>query len=101
MLPVCDLDQQYLLPPSLQNWLPENHWARFIAELLTRLIPYGCAMVVASLRRVEKAEPEDVARRYLAANQRPYLDDTLAHFRRSPLEALACLFVQALRLCRW
>ena len=124
---VCDLDQQYLLPPSLQDWLPENHLARFIAEvtnelnlsgiyaeyerkdgrglaayhplLLTRLLLYGYAMGVTSSRRLEKATHEDVAFRYLAANQHPD-HDTLAHFRRTHLEALAGLFVQALRLCQ-
>ena len=33
----CDLDQPFLLPPSLQDWLPENHLARFIAELMNVL----------------------------------------------------------------
>jgi len=124
---VCDLDQPYLLPPSLQDWLPENHLARFIAEvsnelnlsviyaeydrkdgrglaayhplLLTRLLLYGYAVGVTSSRRIEKATHEDVAFRYLAANQHPD-HDTLAHFRRTHLEALAGLFVQALRLCQ-
>jgi hypothetical protein len=36
-LRVCDLDQQYLLPPSLQDWLPENHLARFVAEVTNEL----------------------------------------------------------------
>jgi hypothetical protein len=33
----CDLDQVFLLPPSLQDWLPENHLARFIAEVTNEL----------------------------------------------------------------
>ena len=33
----CDLDQPFLLPPSLQDWLPESHLARFIAELVPGL----------------------------------------------------------------
>ncbi len=121
------MDQPYLLPPSLQDWLPENHLARFVAEvvnelnlsgiyaeyerkdgrglaayhplLLTRLLLYGYAIGVTSSRRIEKATHEDVAFRYLAANQHPD-HDTLAHFRRTHLEALAGLFVQALRLCQ-
>jgi hypothetical protein len=67
--------------------------------LLTRLLLYGYAIGVTSSRRIEKATHEDVAFRYLAANQHPD-HDTLAHFRRTHLEALAGLFVQALRLCQ-
>jgi hypothetical protein len=33
----CDLDQMYLLPPSLEEWLPEDHLARFIAEVSAEL----------------------------------------------------------------
>ena len=33
----CSLDQPYLLPPSLQDWLPEDHLARFIAEVAETL----------------------------------------------------------------
>jgi len=29
----CNLDQAFLLPPSLQDWLPEGHWARFVTEV--------------------------------------------------------------------
>ena len=124
---VCDLDQPYLLPPSLHDWLPENHLARFIAEvsneldlstiyaeyerkdgrglsayhplLLTRVLLYGYAVGVTSSRRIERATYEDVAFRYLAANQHPD-HDTLAHFRREHLDTLADLFSQALKLCQ-
>ena len=34
---VCDLDQLFLLPPSLQDWLPEDHLARFIADIMNEL----------------------------------------------------------------
>ena len=102
----CDLDQPYLLPPSLQDWLPENHLARFIAEtadeldlsriyavyerkdgrgqlgyhplLMVRLLLYGYAKGITSSRRIEVATHEDVAFRYLAANQSPDHDTTLA-----------------------
>src|SRR6202043_3987049 len=57
------------------------------------------AMGVTSSRRIERATHEDVAFRYLAANQHPD-HDTLAHFRREHLDILASLFVQALRLCQ-
>ena len=33
----CSLDQPYLLPPSLQEWLPEDHLARFIADVAGQL----------------------------------------------------------------
>ena len=124
---VCGLDQPFLLPPSLQDWLPEDHLARFIADvtneldlsaiyaqyerqdgrglsayhplLLTRLLLYGYCVGVTSSRRIERATHDDVAFRYLAANQRPD-HDTIAAFRRQRLDALAGLFVQALRLCQ-
>lgn len=124
---VCDVDQQYLLPPSLSDWLPENHLARFIAEvtdeldlsaiyakyerkdgrglsayhplLLTRLLLYGYCCGITSSRRIEKACWDNVAFRYLAVNQHPD-HDTIANFRREHLDALAGLFVQALQLCQ-
>lgn len=123
----CDLDQPFLLPPSLQDWLPEDHLARFVADvmneldltavyaeyerkdgrglsayhplLLARLLLYGYCTGVTSSRRIEKATHDDVAFRYLAADQHPD-HDTIADFRRQHLEALAGLFVQALRLCQ-
>jgi transposase len=123
---VCDLDQPFLLPPSLQDWLPENHLARFVAEvmneldlsaiyaefersdgrglsadpplLLTRLLLYGYSIGVTSSRAIEKATYDRVAFRYLAADQHPE-HDTIASFRQQHLEALANLFLQALRLC--
>jgi len=33
----CSLDQQFLLPPSLQDWLPEDHLARFVADVMNEL----------------------------------------------------------------
>lgn len=123
----CDLHQKFLLPPSLQDWLPENHVARFIGDvmdeldlsaiyaqygrqdnrgrsayhplLLTRLLLYAYCVGVTSSRRIEKATVDDVAFRYLAANQHPD-HDTIANFRRQHLDALANLFVQVLRLCQ-
>ena len=111
----------------MQDWLPENHLARFIADvtneldlsaiyaqygrqdgrglsayhplLLTRLLLYGYCVGVTSSRRIERATHDDVAFRYLAADQHPD-HDTIAAFRQQHLEALASLFVQALRLCQ-
>jgi len=123
----CSLDQVFLLPPSVQDWLPEDHLARFIADvmaeldlsaiyaeyerqdgrglsayhplLLTRLLLYGYCTGVTSSRRIECATYDDVAFRYLAADQHPD-HDTIANFRQQHLKALAGLFVQALRLCQ-
>ena len=123
---VCDLNQPFLVPPSLQDWLPEDHLARFVADvtneldlgriyaeyergdgrglsayhplLLTRLLLYGYSIGVTSSRAIEKATYDNVAFRYLAADQHPD-HDTIASFRQEHLEALAGLFLQALRLC--
>lgn len=124
---VCDLNQPFLLPPSLQDWLPEGHLARFIADvmdeldlsaiyaqyeredgrglsayhplMMARLLLYGYCIGVTSSRKIEKATYDDVAFRYLAADQHPD-HDTIAAYRQEHLEALAGLFMQALRLCQ-
>lgn len=120
------LDQGLLLPPSLHDWLPEGHLARFIADvmdeldlaaiyrsyegdgrglaayqpvMMTRLLLYGYCLGVVSSRKVERATYEDVAFRFLSADAHPD-HDTIATFRKRHLEALAGLFVQALRLCQ-
>jgi transposase len=122
----CDLDQPFLLPPSLQDWLPESHLARFIAELMpgldlskiygqygrrdgrgkaayhpvmmVRLLLYGYCVGVTSSRRMEHASYDGIAFRYLCADQHPD-HDTIADFRRQHLPALAQLFTQVLQLC--
>jgi len=66
--------------------------------LLTRLLLYGYCIGLTSSRAIEKATYDSVAFRYLAADQHPD-HDTIANFRRQHLQALASLFVQALRLC--
>jgi transposase len=124
---VCSLDQQFLLPPSLQDWLPDDHLARFVADvmneldlsaiyaeyersdgrglsayhplLMTRILLYGYCIGITSSRKIEKATYDNLAFRYLSADQHPD-HDTLAAFRQEHLEALAGLFVQALRLCQ-
>src|SRR2546426_2219007 len=123
----CHLDQLLLLPPSLQDWLPEGHLARFVAEvvealdlsaiyatyeegdgrglaaydprMMVRLLIYGYCRGVASSRRIERATYDDVAFRYLAADQHPD-HDTIADFRKEHLTGLSQLFVQVLRLCQ-
>jgi len=120
------LDQALLLPPSLHDWLPEGHLARFIADvteeldlgliyrsyegdgrglaayqpaMMVRLLLYGYCLGVVSSRKMERATHEDVAFRYLSADTHPD-HDTIAAFRKRHLDALAGLFVQALRLCQ-
>ena len=120
------LDQGLLLPPSLHDWLPEKHLARFIADMveeldlsavylsyesdgrglaayqpamMVRLLLYGYCVGVVSSRKMERATHEDVAFRYLSADTHPDRD-TISAFRKRHLEALGGLFVQALRLCQ-
>lgn len=123
----CSLDQPFLLPPSLHDWLPQHHLARFLAEvvdqldlgdiyadyqrkdgrglaayhplMMTRVLLYAYCIGLTSSRRIEKATYEDVAVRFLAADQHPD-HDTIAAFRHQHLEPLAALFLQALRLCQ-
>ena len=123
----CSLDQPLLLAPSLQDWLPEKHLARFIAgvvaeldlsellgeyarkdgrgaigyhpEMMVRILLYGYAVGVRSSRGIEKATYEDVAFRYLSADQHPD-HDSIAEFRKVHLEMLSGLFFQALKLCQ-
>lgn len=123
----CSLEQPLLLAPSLQDWLPENHLARFMGqlvasldlskilehyerndgrgqaayhpEMMVRLLLYGYAVGVRSSRGIEKATYEDVGFRYLAADQHPD-HDSIAEFRKTHLSALSGLFVQGLQVCQ-
>ena len=120
------LDQVLLLPPSLHDWLPERHLARFVADvieeldlgliyqsyqgdgrglaayqpaMMVRLLLYGYCLGVVSSRKIERATHEDVAFRFLSADTHPD-HDTIAVFRKRHPSALAGLFVQALQLCQ-
>lgn len=120
----CNRYQQYLLPPSIDEWLPENHLARFIIEVidqldLTRLtsrysgkgseayhpammlslLVYGYATGTFSSRKIERATYDSVAFRFLAANQHPD-HDTIANFRKTFLVELEELFVQVLAIAQ-
>ena len=119
-----DRDTAYLLPPSVDEWLPQDHLARFVVEVieqldlsdLTRqyagrgsaahhpavllgLLVYGYANGVHSSRKIERATYDSVAFRYVAANTHPD-HDTLATFRRRFLKEVEALFVQVLVLAR-
>lgn len=112
----------YRLPPSVDEWLPENHWARFLVEVVEgldvasipqayagrgskayhparrlSLLVYGYATGVFARRRLEQATYDSVAFRYLAAGCHPD-PDTLASFRRRFLDELAEVFEQVLKL---
>ena len=119
-----DRETAYLLPPSVDEWLPVDHLARFVVEVidqldlseLTRqyagrgsqahhpavllgLLIYGYASGVHSSRKIERATYDSVAFRYVAANTHPD-HDTLATFRRRFLKEVESLFVQVLVLAR-
>jgi transposase len=121
-----DLNQTLLLPPCLHDWLPEKHLARFLVdvvaaldlsaiycsheekdgrgqsayapELMVRVLLYGYATGIYSSRKIQAKTYEDVAFRYLSADEHPD-HSTLAEFRKRHLQALAGLFTQALQLC--
>src|ERR1700692_3403618 len=114
----------YLLPASVDEWLPEKHLARFIVDViddldlgrmsrayrgtgsasyhprtLLSILVYGYATGVFSSRKLERATWDSVAFRYLAANDHPD-HDTIATFRRRFLKEIEKLFVDVLRLAR-
>jgi len=118
--------QSSLMPQSPTDWLPEDHLAYFILELLeeldlgdiertiqakdargerpysprmmTTLLLYGYAVGVVSTRKIERATHEDVAFRMLAAGEHPHFT-TINDFRDKHREALAGLFQQLLEEC--
>src|ERR1019366_741978 len=119
-----DRDTGYLLPPSVDEWLPEHHLARFVVEvvdgldlsvmsgsyrgsgsasyhpaLLLGLLVYGYATGVFSSRKIERATYDSVAFRFIAANEHPD-HDTIAAFRRRFIKDIEGLFVQVLALAR-
>ena len=119
------IDRQtgFLLPPSVDEWLPEKHLARFVVEvidgldlrvmrgsyrgsgsasyppsLLLGILVYGYATGVFSSRKLERASYDSVAFRFIAANQHPD-HDTIAAFRRRFLQEIEGLFVQVPACC--
>ena len=119
-----DRQTSYLLPPSVDEWLPEKHLARFVVEvidgldlgrmsgayrgsgsasyhprMLLGLLVYGYATGVFSSRKLERASYDSVAFRFIAANDHPD-HDTIATFRRRFLKDIEKLFVEVLQLAR-
>jgi transposase len=119
-------EQDLLLPPSLREWLPEDHLVYFVSDLidqldlsaiagvyedeergyppyhpvmLTKVLVYAYCVGVFSSRRIQRRLVEDVGFRVLAAGNAPDFR-TIADFRKVHLPALTGLFEQVLRLAR-
>lgn len=120
----CDRETPYLLPPSLLEWLPEKHLARFVVEIvehlnlkslkesytgrgsqaynpemLVALLFYGYATGIFSSRQLERSTYDSIAFRYIAANTHPD-HDTIATFRKRFLPHLTSLFIEILKIGR-
>lgn len=119
-----DRDTLYLLPPSVDEWLPKDHLARFVVEIveqldlsamtrsyrgsgseayhpamLLALLIYGYATGSYSSRKIEQATYDSLAFRFIAANTHPD-HDTLCTFRKRFLKEIEALFVQVLSIAR-
>jgi transposase/IS5 family transposase len=119
-----DRDTDYLLPPSIQDWIPEAHLARYVVDvvdgldlselkrayagrgsdayhpaLLLSLLIYGYATGTHSSRKIERATYDSLAFRFIACDQHPD-HDTLANFRRRFGEQFAAVFLQVLQVAR-
>ena len=119
-----DRETGFLLPPCIDEWLPERHLARFVVEVIEQLdlramvkayrgsgsasyhpsvllglLVYGYATGVFSSRKLERATYDSVAFRFIAVNDHPD-HDTIATFRRRFLTEIEGLFVQVLLLAR-
>jgi len=117
-------DEELLLPPSLRDWLPENHLAYFVSDvvdnldlsameavhgaekrgqppydplMMTKVLVYGYCIGVFSSRRIESRLVEDIAFRVLSAGNQPNFR-TISDFRKIHLETLAGLFEQVLQI---
>ena len=114
----------FLLPPSVEEWLPQRHLARFVVEvlegldlseleksyrgsgsasyhpaMLLGLLVYGYATRVFSSRALERASYDSVAFRFIAGNEHPD-HDTIAHFRKRFLKHIEPLFIEVLKVAR-
>src|SRR6266498_1834737 len=117
-------DEELLLPPSLREWLPENHLAYFVCDvvdtldlsamdavygterrgqppydplMMTKVLVYGYCIGVFSSRRIERRLVEDIAFRVLAAENQPNFR-TISDFRKIHLRTLAGLFEEVLKI---
>jgi len=118
----CDRNTLFLMPPSVDDWVAENHLSRFVVDIVARLdlspiknayagrgsdayppnimvalLFYGYATWVFSSRKIEQATYDSVAFRYIAVNTHPD-HDTIASFRKRFLKELKALFVQILMI---
>ena len=119
-----DRDTAFLFPPSVDEWLPQRHLARYVVEvvegldlsemvnayrgsgsasyhpaMLLSLLIYGYATRVFSSRAIERATYDSVAFRFIAANEHPD-HDTMATFRKRFLPQIEALFIEVLKLAR-
>lgn len=119
-----DRDTDFLFPPSVQEWLPEGHFARYVVDvveqfdlsaletqygrggklayhpsMLLALLIYGYATGVHSSRKLEQATHDSVAFRFVAGNQHPD-HDTIASFRRRFGAEFKEVFMQVLQIAR-
>jgi len=118
-------DQIYLMPASLQDWLPKGHLAYFISDvvdhldlsaimscyeeekgyppyhpvMMVKVLLYAYCIGVPSSRKIEKRLEEDISFRVLAANNTPDFR-TISDFRKNHLRALDALLLQVLKLCQ-
>jgi transposase len=121
----CDREQSFLLPPDVREWLPEDHFAWFVIDvvagmdlaafyrayradghgraafdpaMMVAVLLYAYARGTRSSRAIERACQEDVACRVIAANEVPD-HTTLARFRQRHQDALSGVFGAVLELC--
>jgi len=121
----CDREQEFLLPPSLREWLPEDHLAWFVLDaveemdltgfyaeyrddgwgrashdpaMMVALLLYAYAIGERTSRRIERRCHEDIAFRVICANRAPD-HATIARFRARHEDALAATFTDVLVLC--
>jgi transposase len=117
-------NQPFLMPPCIQDWLPERHLARFIVDTveildlndiykeytkggkeaydpkaMLSLLFYGYATGVFSSRKIEQATYDSIAFRYISVNTHPD-HDTIANFRKCFLPQISELFVQILSIAQ-
>jgi transposase len=122
----CDREQSYLMPPSLRDWVAEDHLVWTVLEsvaamdldafysayradghgrpayepsMMVALLLYAYARGNRSSRGIERECQEDIAYRVIAANRVPD-HSTVAEFRKRHETALSGLFGEVLELCR-